>query len=1138
MDHLQPPIIVSPMTDWVHGATGAINAYYSSSLTQQILGSIPVPLNTPDSVSLTVQYSYTITRGGVTPSSTPYSQAGVTPGPTNPLLEDVPWSFSTWSFNTTSTTVTTPIYYITLKEGDILTLSFVSHDNSGYFPDSDPSVIVANIISINEVNTSASIPSGIQLKLFKDVMKLLIPKDNLVVSANSDFLGCNFYISLSPGGGTNGYQLMNDTYVTLPDDTELVETVVTVSDATSTTDDTTVETKQTKQVATEYYTFSVDRTALTNLVNNGVISNVFLSDNYTINQDIIFYYVTTSVAYDKILNTAVESFYSLELNGKFLKYNTDFMGLPARTRQDILFSIVQRLTTNNKLVNVVNGQVIRDVIDPVTDMFAKFYVIEDFIFRCNSIDSLLLFDDANQDGISDPVATSPNKTALADALGITDYTVLQSLIDQQFDKQGSNFYLERKAATYSTGSVVIYTTKKPVSDLSIPNGTIVTYPGSINLNIQPVSYKIIGDHTMAAATINNYYNPSKQRYELPASISAVNTGSIGNVSAGSITTISGVDGSLSVENDAPTDFGTDLESNQSFGSRIKMARPSFDSGTKPGYIEDTYDVPGVQEVNVQQAGDPLMIRDYDVTSNQHVGGKVDIYVRGNNIAQVIDQVAFKFEFPTDVFGNEIGEIFYVTDASDFRIKTINPKVTVNSPIVAVTRVHNTTRNADYDIGDTYPVIIDVDTLLLSTTSPTNISIGMATLDVIEVDYEYMSSNILPLENQPVLDIISVSDSNGNVIDPSLYQIVKTQDPLKNGNSSIANDGIEFLFDSTNQISEIITSSNEQHSIRMNLPAKLNFKGVMLDEPFLVQSANQSVTYRNNVDYTITLGDQTTFTYVNLLVNSMIRPGDTISVSYSASQNLFVTYTYDSLIEQAQDTINNMKHACADTLVKEAVENMVDLSFTVTRDLSVATTNDGTQTDDEMALISRIQTAVFNAVAGLKMGQTLKQSFLLKTIMEVSGVASVETPFSIMMKRAGSYIPLDDLGTIAFEVFQNASSSNGVVAYKSIDPVLTYSTTDGGGPSNLFRAVYENMMELDLVSDPTLVSGGPGRAAITADGRITVSTTDGEPPQTKKYMAAYYVSYPTGVTYVEDLTTDAIEYLNVDSLSFQGIDFTN
>jgi len=172
-----------------------------------------------------------------------------------------------------------------------------------------------------------------------------------------------------------------------------------------------------------------------------------------------------------------------------------------------------------------------------------------------------------------------------------------------------------------------------------------------------------------------------------------------------------------------------------------------------------------------------------------------------------------------------------------------------------------------------------------------------------------------------------------------------------------------------------------------------------------------------------------------------------------------------------------------------------------------------------------------------MGQTLTQSFLLKTILAVSGVDTVDTPFEMMMKREGSFIPMDDLGKLSFEVFQKSDSS-GVVSYKTIDSVLSYSTTDNGGSSNYFRAVYENMQELELVDDPTLVSKKSGRANIMSDGRIVISTMDGSPPQTKTYKAAYFVSYPVGTVTVGDLTTNAIEYLGVDSLSFKGIDFIN
>lgn len=1121
---LQTPEIISPITNWVPDYN---NSYYTSDVIQKIMGTITVPTDLPSHRILTVAYAYKIKRNNVEPAFTSYTMAGIVTGATDPEATDVAWAYNSGT-------------YISLQEGDKLTLRFKALEflntvsEIGYQTDeSDPVDLIVYVVNVNSIEATTGIPSGIQLKLYKDAMKILVPKDNLLVNNNSSFLGCNFYISLDPGGGSNGYQLMNDVYVSIPDDSETAIISITQSDITNEADDLTVETKKSTQHASEFYTYSVNKTILKNLVVAGKINNVFLSDNDTINEDITFYYITTAVAYDTVLNTVVESPYSFELEAKFLKYNTNFTGLPTRKRQDILFTMVKRLTANNNLINVVNGQVIRDVIDPVTDMFEKFYTIQDFVFRCESIDSLVSYDDANGDGVSDPVSTSILKSNLKDALGITEDASLQDLIDQQFDKQASNYNITRKGTTASKGTVVFYTTKKPASDILISDGTVVIYPGDLNLNINPVNFTVVGNHILEASTIDNYYNASKQRYEMEADIVSVNFGSINNVPAGTIVLVSGVDPSIRVENLAPTDYGSDLESNEDLASRIKLARPSFDSGTKPGYISTSYNVPGILEVNVQEAGDPLMIRDYDETSKSHVGGKVDVYVRGSTIAQIIDQLAFKFEHPTDTLGNQVGETFYVVDANDFRIKTTNSKVTDDNPIIIANKIRNVTRNANYDLTN---LVYLEDTLILSSTSQTNLNIGMAAFDVIEVNYLYRSSNILVLQNQPVIDISNVMDKDGNVIDSSNYRLIKNNDPLKTGNSSIAGYGIEFLFDSTN-IPDAITVQGEQHSIRLNQPAKINFKGVFLESIIVKSYEDTSIVYKQSIDYNITLGNQTDYTYITLVSNGMIRSGDIIVIDYQASPNLFITYTYNSLIAQAQDSIDNMKHACADTIVKEAVENMVDLSFNIERDLSIAISSTGVVTDDEKRLRSRIQTAISNAITGLKMGQTLTQSYLLKTVLSVSGVKSVSTPFIIMMKRSDSFIPLDDLGYLSFEVFQK-SGNEGIVSYRTIDSVLSYSTSENGGPDNLFRAVYEDMQELELVSDSTLVSKAIGRAYIQSDGRIVVSTLDGRPPQAKYYKAAYYVSYPVGVTYAEDIEACPIEYISVDSLSFKGIDFIN
>jgi hypothetical protein len=190
--------------------------------------------------------------------------------------------------------------------------------------------------------------------------------------------------------------------------------------------------------------------------------------------------------------------------------------------------------------------------------------------------------------------------------------------------------------------------------------------------------------------------------------------------------------------------------------------------------------------------------------------------------------------------------------------------------------------------------------------------------------------------------------------------------------------------------------------------------------------------------------------------------------------------------------------------------------------------------DKVLLKSRIRTAVANYVNGLKIGDTFTQGALLNSIRDVQGAKEISMPLTQMMKRNGSFIPLDDIGQVAFEVYQRTSRS-GVTAYRSVNSVLSYKTSDNGGESNLFRAVYEDNIALELMTSQLDVSRGYGRAYIQSDGRIIVSTTDGAPPQSKYYKASYYTYYPADENVVGDIETAQIEYLVVDELTFKGLE---
>lgn len=1108
------PIIAYPETNW---QAGGPDTYRTSDPVIMISGTVPVVVaELDDETMYVVQQRFAIERGGATGAYSDWSENGMSVGVTSALATEVPWSFDGEFLVEPLVGDTVHIEFKTLLRRTVLGMV------GPVLGESTSSLVAVAVVAENDITASADRPTSTEMRRAQNYIKLLMPASGITLNADSDFAGCNFYVSLTPG---SSYVRMNDVLVTDPDESETVSTTVDVSEYDESAGDLHVQTTKTNVVERTFYTFEFTTTVLTKLITEGKIPNVFLADGQTLNTGQRFYFVMTSVVFDKVLNEAVESPYTIEFEGSFVEYTTNYKSLPQRSRNDIIFSMSRDLMANNSKVIVVAGSVLRDMMDPISLELERFYAIQDFIFATMSMDTLVKYDDADGDGISDPMSTSINKRRLAAALGIRDEVTLQLLIDEQFDKAASNYDLLRMENTRAIGTALLFVTTAPSSDILIPEGTSISYPGDATRGLQSVAFLTRGTYVMDASNLDYYYNPSQGRWEIEVNIQARLPGSKGNVPARTITRVDTGNSTLQVVNMQPTLYGSDRETNQSLANRVKLARSSFDSGTEPGYAEVSYGVPGVLQARVEKEGDPLMMRDYDEESQSHIGGKVDIYLKGSSLVQVVDQVAFKYEYPIDTYGNKVGERFDVADALSFRLRCRNTKVGESSPIVIVHRARNVTRGSDYDLTS-LQVTSDGNTIILASTLA-NMTIGLATMDVVEVDYRYRSSNTLVLDNQPVMSIDQVTDSNGTVVDTSKYQLVKLEDPLENGNSNIAKDAIQFLFNDDDDIEEFVTITDESHDMLLDTDARLLYKGV--DESTIVVKSQEAtpVTYVLDVDYSIVHGDEVEYTYLELLPNGMIRHGDQVNVTYNAAVNFNVTYTVNSLIGQVASKVAVMKHACADVAVKQAVENQLDMAFKVVRKVGV----------DKTLLKSRVQRTLANFVRRLNMGTTLSQDDVINVVRGVDGVRSVQMPLTRLMKRNGSFIALDNVGSPGFEIYQR-TGAGGVTSYRTVSSVLEYSTTDNGGPSNLFRGIYEDSRPLSLMSDPSDVGRGPGRGYIQADGRIVVSTTDGRPPQEKSYKVSYYAYYTADENVVSDVVTSQLEYLTVDSISVRNIEIVD
>jgi uncharacterized phage protein gp47/JayE len=1102
------------MTDW----SETNDKYFSESLSQVIQGDVPALVSEilDGTVVLTVVQRYSTYRNNVTYPYTVFSNEGVTVGETVPEVDSVPWSFNTKGI-------------LDLMVGDVVTVEFKTEErrrvNNGIsytLTESSVVSVVFEVISEDELEGSVEIPTGVMIKRSQDSIKMLVPEASLNLGANAEFVGVNFLMSLTAGGGSNGYQRLNPSYVNTVDTSETVETVLVVNNYENIIEGLNVTTTETRQDRVNYYTYTINPTVLNRMVQQGDIPNIFLSDGVSLDPSTSYYLIATFVVYDNVLSQVIESNYSIEIEGKFLEYSVDYSGLPERTQNDVISSINRRLISNNKAVNVISGSVIRDMLDPISLEFEKYYVVQDFVFKSLSIDSLIAFDDADGDGISDPLQSSVGKLRLADALGFRSATNFQSFIDEQFDKLGSNYNVFRKGSVRATGSVIFYTSNNFNSDILISNGSILTAPSDPDTGRSAVTFRVVGTYILEADNKSYYYNSKLKRYEIEASIEASYAGSSGNVPAGSITMSSGLNPALEVENLVPTDFGEDRENNRNLSNRIKMGIISYDSGTEGGYASAAQSVPGITESRIEKTGDPLMMRDFDASSNKHVGGKVDVYIKGDRKAQIIDQVSFSYSYPADVTGASVSERFDVTNASEFRLRCRNPKVSSSSPLVFVSSVRNVTRGRDYDITG-LSIVGENDTIILNNTS-TNQAIGLASFDVVTVNYKYRTSSLLKLSNQPVSDIISIVDAQGNVIDDSFYRLVKREDPLDKGFSNIASDSVEFLFNQAQDFEEFLIVTDEQHDLFYNVEVALSNKGVDISTIVVSDPEDPSVVYQKDIDYLVITGSEVSRTSLVLKTGSMIRQGGRVSVDYTAAQNFLVTYTYNSLINSVAEKISKTKHACADVAVKTAIGNFVDFSFQVIRSPGVSTSR----------LKSRIQTTLANVIGNLKMGERLSQGTVLSTIKSTSGVKDIVIPMVRMMKRNGSFISSDTLGLLPFEVY-NRTNSFGIVSYRTINPVLSYKTQDNGGPDNMFRTVYEDSVALTLVKDPSDVHKESGQAYIQADGRIVVSTLDGAPPHNKKYSAAYYVYYGNNENVVGDIEVGQTEYIRVDSVSLADIE---
>lgn len=868
------------------------------------------------------------------------------------------------------------------------------------------------------------------------------------VAANADPL----YVRLSLSQedlAQNTLQTDLDSRVEIPENVSEIQTDVTISS---------VETIQ-------YYQFEHRRSA--NLSSDPATIPVGLFSSLPANEPL--YYVVTAIYFDSATQIEYESYFSPEVVANPIDVRIQTQTLPVVTRQQILQDAVVSIYRKDRNISFQPGSVLRDTfLDPFSSEAERIRFILDFIYRASSFDTLLAIDDPFNTGISISPSRSTYKQTLAAAFFLANADASQTVINAAFDKLAANVGITRTPGQRAVGEVRFYTSTTPTASLQVQIGTRLSGGGRSFLTTRFVEIPV--------AQIASYFNPSTGQYSVRCPIQDENAGSEGNLGPRQIS--QGAPYGLSVTNDAALFGGTNGETNAQLAARARAALSAVDTGTQQGYLQLAAGVPGVLEASVVTAGSPLMQRDLDPESGEHVGGKVDVWERGLQVDNLTDTFAFAYVRKRDVQFVPVGVPgSYTFQALDSDLSPTNPLAQMLDYPSLGLGLRNATTGLDFDL--TNVAITSYNTIQLSLDVPQP---AVALTDVVLGDYRYRTGQQFVFTRQPVLTVTSLVGESSGTISPAAYRLVHPNSPLDLGRSTKAGDYL--LVTGSEDPTEnspsgaILSVLNEQHTIVGEYIEYVNRLGAD-SLSVVVTNLTSTVTYNGpyssgSPDYTIIEGDQTTPLGIKRTSGSAISDGETVLISYSHDENFTVSYQINQVTSALQNAIDEAKHVTADVLAKSAVPVPVDLKATILLQRGVQ------QSTADQAIRANLG-LLFST---LKLGTALRRSDVIATIDATNGVSYVVVPLVQMARAVQSSVIQDNIEVQQLDdTFRVSSWSNVTNAVWLLKSKLVAPTTTGGGPFGQYRAVFQD--DFALVLQETL----PNQLGMSA-GRSYIIGNDG------------------------------------------------
>jgi Baseplate J-like protein len=965
--------------------------------------------------------------------------------------------------------------------------------------------VSATLVSQSDV-FQVETPSGIRVRRLRGSVNILaaLPVQRFStagVTLPTNFVGFNFYASTA-AGGTTGYYKINATTISAKStiyeenatqfaadqtifeagDQFLAVQVVSKDEFGNVTStkldiayDTSVYNNKIRfnstfedYSLTEFIGFEHVRSGTVDSINNDQWAGVSDSDS--------LYYVVTGVYFDPLSGSEVESAFSQEVLGSPLIIDTSIRALPGRTQFQVVTDYIDTIQRVNTEIGLLPGSTTRDVsIDPFSSEAERLYFLVDFVNRTQSFLTLIQIDDSNGDGVSDPVSGSSYKTALKAALGYTTNDAVQSLIDSAFDKLAGNVNKTRLAGRPAFGQEVFYTKTRPSFDLPIPTGTIVTTTADSTLGISSVRFRVGGSYIMYASIADTYYNFDTKQYEIIVDIISETVGSAGNRPAGQVINVQGTSG-FQVVNTEATVFGSDRESNSDLASRCLLGY-SVDTGTAGGYASTSADQIGIVKSKIVKSGDPLMMRDYDIIRHKHIGGKVDIWVQGLQERQVSERFAFTYSIANDVACTILDITNLIFRVQDSRVTTTTPITEILDNITLGFGVRNVTQGLNYSL--TGVTMLDYQTFQINASIPGQVVTNFD--DIVTADYRFRSVNQFEFGFQPVRRVVSVVGEISGALNSTLgYNLYKTADPLLEGESTISTD---FL--SINQVGGVpsgasIQVNNETHVLIGAQAEPLGSIGINT-KSIRVFNMARTIEYDGPdatiPDYEVINGEPTTPAKILRTSTSDIVNGETVSVDYSHDENFTVNYVINDLLQQLQRTVNSKRHTTADVVIKQAIDNSINVETTV--QLLSGATKDKADPD--------IRTNTSLEANKRLIGRGLAQGDIIRAIDESQGVDFPVVPMARMAYMDGSRKLRESLTSAYLHLNSLDNGSN--IVYLLTNP-LAFPTTDGGGLFTEHKGVFQDDEAMTMVGSLSQVSLASNQAFIIGStGTIINGYTD-------------------------------------------------